>query len=134
MQSVFITTKVASTNLAHGEVYSMQHCVIKCLSVFCSRSVVFSGYSGFLHQYNFCHDINEILLNVALNTITQTLITYYSNYLVCLATFASKLAGISFSIPDSSLLKFSVNSKPCRCFSLSFCNQKLLGYFILYGI
>ena len=31
------------------EVYSIQHYVIK-LSVTCDRSVVFSGYSGFLHQ------------------------------------------------------------------------------------
>jgi hypothetical protein len=32
----------------------------------CDRSVIFSGYSGFLHL----HDIAEILLKVALNTIT----------------------------------------------------------------
>ena len=36
------------------------------LSVTCRRSVVFSGYSGFLR-----HDITEILLKVALNTITH---------------------------------------------------------------
>jgi len=29
---VSITTKVASSNLAHGEVYSMQHYVIKLVS------------------------------------------------------------------------------------------------------
>ena len=40
----------------------IQHYVIK-LSVTFGRSVVFSGYSGFLH------DITEILLKVALNTI-----------------------------------------------------------------
>ena len=33
----------------HGEKYTIQHYVIK-LSVTCNRSVVFSGYSGFLHQ------------------------------------------------------------------------------------
>jgi len=32
-----------------GEVYWIQHHVIS-LSVTCDRSVVFSGYSGFLHQ------------------------------------------------------------------------------------
>jgi hypothetical protein len=33
--------------------------------------VVFSGYSGFLHLYKTDrHDLTEILLNVALNTIT----------------------------------------------------------------
>jgi hypothetical protein len=37
------------------------------LSVTCDRSVVFSGYSGFLH-----HDITEIVLKVLLNTITLT--------------------------------------------------------------
>ena len=49
VQSVPITTKVVSSNPVHGEVYSMQHYVIK-LSVTCDRSVVFSRYSGFLHQ------------------------------------------------------------------------------------
>jgi hypothetical protein len=37
------------------------------LLVTCDRSVVFSGYSGFLR-----HDITEILLKVALNSITLT--------------------------------------------------------------
>ena len=32
--------------------YSIQHYVIKCLSVICDRSVVFSGFSGFHHQWN----------------------------------------------------------------------------------
>jgi hypothetical protein len=35
--------------------------------------MVFSGYSGFLHQQTDCHDITEILLKVALNTITITI-------------------------------------------------------------
>jgi hypothetical protein len=44
-QSVLITTKV------DGEVYSIQHYVIKFVSDL--RQVGgFSGYSGFLHQYN----------------------------------------------------------------------------------
>ena len=40
----------------------------------CDKSVVFSGSSGFLHQINKTdrHDITEILLKVALNTIKQT--------------------------------------------------------------
>ena len=45
-KSVPITTKVVSSNSAHGEVYSIQHYLIK-LSVTCGRSVVFTG---FLHQ------------------------------------------------------------------------------------
>ena len=32
MQSVTITTKVVGSNLAHGEVYSIQHCVITFVS------------------------------------------------------------------------------------------------------
>jgi hypothetical protein len=38
----------------------------------CDRSMVFSGYSGFLHQLNYPHDITEILLKMALNAINQT--------------------------------------------------------------
>jgi hypothetical protein len=40
----------------------------KSLSVTCDRSVVFSGYSGFLHY------LTEILLNVVLNTINNVLL------------------------------------------------------------
>ena len=32
MQSVSVTTKVANSNLGHGEVYSIQHYVIKFVS------------------------------------------------------------------------------------------------------
>ena len=46
------------------------------LSVNCGRSVVFSGYSGFLHKKNpGRYDITDILLKVALSTIT--LILFY---------------------------------------------------------
>jgi hypothetical protein len=38
-------------------------------------SVVFSGYSGFL-----CHNIAEILLKVALNTMSLTLDFIYFNF------------------------------------------------------
>jgi hypothetical protein len=48
-----------------GEVYSIQHYVIKFVSDL--RQV-----GGFL-LINFCHDITEILLKVALNTITHNL-------------------------------------------------------------
>jgi hypothetical protein len=39
-----ITSKVVSLNPVHGEVYSMQHYVMKFVS---DRSLVFSGYFGF---------------------------------------------------------------------------------------
>ena len=54
VQSVPITTKVVSQNLVHGEVYSIQHYVIKFVS-------------------DLRNDITEILLKVALNTITLTI-------------------------------------------------------------
>jgi len=46
VQSVPIATKVVRSNTAHGEVYSIQHYVIN----FVSLSMVFSGYSGFIHK------------------------------------------------------------------------------------
>jgi len=39
------------------------------LSVTCDRSMVFYGYSGFLHQWNWPHNITEILVKLALSTI-----------------------------------------------------------------
>jgi hypothetical protein len=48
-----------------GEVYSIQHYVIKFVNDL-GRTVVFSEYSDFLHHY-----ITEILLKVALNTINH---------------------------------------------------------------
>ena len=48
-QSMLITTKVVSSNPVCGEVYSIQR-YLRNLSVTFDRSVVFSGYSGFLHQ------------------------------------------------------------------------------------
>ena len=60
-----ITTNVVSTNPAHGEVYSIQHYVIKFVSDL--RQV-----SGFLRVSSTNktdhHDIAEILLKVALKT------------------------------------------------------------------
>ena len=46
------------------------------MSVTCCRSLVFSGYSGSYTNKTDCHDIVEILLKVALNTITLTLYKY----------------------------------------------------------
>jgi hypothetical protein len=47
VESVLITTNVDGLNPANGEVYSMQHYVIKFVS---DRSVVFSECSSFPHQ------------------------------------------------------------------------------------
>ena len=49
--SVPITTKAVSSNPAQGEVYPIQHYVIKFVSDL-RQVVVFCGYSDFIHQYN----------------------------------------------------------------------------------
>jgi len=73
MQSVPITTRVVSLNPTHGEVYSIQHYMIKFVSDL--RQV--SGFHRVLQvsstnktdRYN----ITEILLKVTLSIITLTL-------------------------------------------------------------
>jgi hypothetical protein len=73
MQSVPITTKVVSSNPAHGEVYSMQRYVIKFVSdlrqVGGYLRLSLSSTNKTYHNY-----IAEILLKVALNTITLNLL------------------------------------------------------------
>jgi hypothetical protein len=72
MQCVLITTKVVSSNLAHGEVYSIQQFVIKFVSDL--RQV-----DDFLRVLLFPppikltrNHITEILLKMVLNTIALT--------------------------------------------------------------
>jgi hypothetical protein len=69
MQSVSITTNVVSSNPADGEVYSIQHYAIKFATCwwFSLGTPVSSTNKTYLH------DIAEILLKVALNTILITL-------------------------------------------------------------
>ena len=62
LQSVPITTNVVSSNPVYGEVYLMQHYVIK----FAPGTLVFSN--NITDRQN----RTEILLKVALNTINQT--------------------------------------------------------------
>jgi hypothetical protein len=65
MELVPITTKAASSNLAHGEEHSIQHYVIKIVS--CLRLVGgFIWYSGFSINNIDRHDMTEIFLKVAL--------------------------------------------------------------------
>jgi hypothetical protein len=68
-----MNTKVVSSNPILGEVYSIQLYVIK-FSLTCNRSVVFSFSPGILVSSTdkTDHDITEILLKVALNTIFLT--------------------------------------------------------------
>ena len=66
MQSVPITTKVASLNPVHGEMYLMLHYVMKFVSDL--------QVNGFLCVLRFPPPryITEILLKVTLKTINQT--------------------------------------------------------------
>ena len=73
MQSVYINTKVVSSKYADGEVYPIQHYVIKFVSDL--RQVGGFLPSNLVSSTNKT-DITEILLKVALNTITHT--TLYS--------------------------------------------------------
>ena len=52
MQSVSITTYDVSLNPAHGEVYSIQHYVIKIVIDFRQVGGFLLWYSDFLHQQN----------------------------------------------------------------------------------
>jgi hypothetical protein len=69
--TVPITFKVVSLNPVHGEVYSIQHYVIKLVSDlrhagrWISRGTAVSSTNITIR-----HDITEILLKVMLNTIT----------------------------------------------------------------
>jgi hypothetical protein len=70
MQSVLITTKVVSLNPAHGEVYSIQHYMINFVSDLRQTGRWFSpGIPVSSTNKTDRHDITEILLKVALNTI-----------------------------------------------------------------
>ena len=61
------TTNIMSSNPAHGEVYSIQHYVIKLVSDF--RQV-----GGFLRVHRFPPPKNlPLLLKVSLHTINQTI-------------------------------------------------------------
>ena len=68
MQSVPITTEFVGSNPVHGEVYSIQHYVIKFVSDMHATGRWFSD-PVFSTNKTDRHDITEILLKVALNTI-----------------------------------------------------------------
>jgi hypothetical protein len=71
VQSVPFTTNIVSSNPMNGEVYLIQHCVIKFVSDL--RQVgVFLRFPPPIKMNTTI--INEILLKVALNTINQTFI------------------------------------------------------------
>jgi hypothetical protein len=77
IQSVLITTKVVSSDPTQGGVYSIQHYVIKFVGDLWE-------VGGFSTNKTDRHDITEILLKVALNTITITLTLLITQKLVYL--------------------------------------------------
>jgi len=72
-QSVPITTNVVRLNPTHGEVYSIQHYVIKFVSDLWQVGGFLRVLMIFSTNKTDRHDITEILLKVVLNTITLTL-------------------------------------------------------------
>jgi hypothetical protein len=87
-----ITTKTASSNSAYGEMYLIQYYVIKFVSDLWQVGVFFRGTLVSSTNRTNCHDITEILLKVALNTITLTplpLILLYCYLLRCICTINS---------------------------------------------
>jgi hypothetical protein len=74
VKSVSFTTEVVSSNTAYGEVYSIQQYVIQFVSDFLPTFQGFSPGTPVFSTYKTDrHDITEILLKMALNTITLTL-------------------------------------------------------------
>ena len=74
MQSDYITTKVASSNPAHGEMYSIQRYVYDQVCQYLAVGRWFSlGTTVSSPNKTDCHDITEILSKVPLNTITPNL-------------------------------------------------------------
>jgi hypothetical protein len=71
VQSVPITTKVVSSNPVHGELYSIQHYVIKYVSDLWQVNGFLLVLRYFSTNKTDHHDITEILLKVPLNTINQ---------------------------------------------------------------
>jgi protein gp37 len=71
VQSVPITTKVVSSNPVLGEVDSIEHYVIKFVSVLEEVGGFFPGTTVSSINKTDCHEITETLLKVALNTINQ---------------------------------------------------------------
>jgi hypothetical protein len=69
-----ITTKVVNLNPAHGDLYSIQHYVIKVVSDLRQVSGFSPGPLVSSSSKTDCHNITEILLKVTLNIITLSLL------------------------------------------------------------
>ena len=83
-QSVHITPKVVSSNPAHGEVYSIQHYVIKFVSDLRHVGGFLLGTPVSSANKTDCHNITGTLVKVALNTKTINLCNVLHFYLCSL--------------------------------------------------
>jgi hypothetical protein len=71
VQSVPIITTVVSSNPVHGEMYSIQHYVIKFGQLLVTDQWFSPGTPVSSTNKTDCHDIIETLLKVVLNTINK---------------------------------------------------------------
>jgi hypothetical protein len=83
VQSVSITTNVVSSNLAHDEVYSIQHRVITFVG-YLRRWWDSPGTPVSSTNKTDSHDISEILLKLALRMKTITLLWCVAIYATCI--------------------------------------------------
>ena len=72
MSSVYITSKVVSSNPSDGEVYSIQHYVIKFVSDLRQLGVFLRVLRVFATNKTDRHDIAEIVFKLVLNTVNLT--------------------------------------------------------------
>ena len=106
MQSVLITTNVVSLNPANNEVYWIQYHVIKFVSDLRKVGTLVPSTNKAER-----HDISEILLKVALNTINQpnlnqkslryTLFSEFKSFVYCRAMWLNEL-GTVVVLPNNS--------------------------------
>jgi hypothetical protein len=84
-----ITTKVASSNSAQGEVYLIQHYVIKFVKWF------FLGTPFSSTNKTDCHDITEKLLKALLNTTALTQPSHITGRIAKMSTMDNRLEAMA---------------------------------------
>jgi hypothetical protein len=105
--SVPITTKVVSSNPAHGEVYSIQHCYKVCQWLVACRGFSLGILVSSINKTD-RHDMTEILLKVALNTINPNPIIWICNYNVYLYLYFLRAMRMTFAKHDALLYIMSL--------------------------
>ena len=108
MQSVSIPTKVVSSSPVHGEVYSIQHYVIKFVSDLWQVGTAVSSTNK-TDRY----DITEILLKVASTTINHSLVEMISRkrrYILWCTLHVSEITRVLFLLTIVfSVLRFAAS-------------------------